>query len=123
MLQTILIRLFFILQSVLSKPPNPPVVAECMLILKALMNTPAGLKAVVETQVTYKLVIASIANCGISSESAQNGTRFFFLFLFFGLCSERERSVPNAAIFFLSLETLHTIYRPNFLVAFIVSQF
>ena len=72
---SVLLLLFFLpsLQSVMAKVPNAPVIAESLMMLKTLMNTPAGMKATVETPAMYKLVIHSIAMCGVSAEPPPQG--------------------------------------------------
>ncbi len=61
----------------MAKPPVVTSVVECIEILKAMMNSPYGVKIVVETAATYKLIIYSIFWFGVASNSAKTGMLFY----------------------------------------------
>lgn len=43
------------------------------MLMKAIMNTPLGMKNVVENPITYKFVMSAVSQCGVGSEIGQTG--------------------------------------------------
>lgn len=65
------------------KPPNAGVVAESVMMMKSIMNTPAGIKAVVQSSVSYRLIMLAISACGVASDVGIYGTFLLVLFFYF----------------------------------------